>query len=725
PAARAKVRQTDLRAQGVTVVPTFDPKNPSREQLFCNNRYMTLARYPNEGWLRIADVPQEGELKYEGMHRGPNPVLRDGIPIGKHYGRFTYDGDRPAHWQQADDIWMHGYWWEDYQDEYQRADRLDPVKKEIWPAPPWPAYGFHKRQRYYFLNVLEELDQAGEWYLDRKAGILYFWPPTAPEKADITFPELLGPLVSLRDTTYVSLRGLILECARGSAISITGGSHNEVAGCTVRNVGDTAITVDGGTDNGVRSCDIYEVGSTGIALNGGDRKTLTPSNHYAENCHLHDFARVLRTYHPGISLSGVGQRVSHCYLHDAPHAAITYGGNDHVVEYTEFTRTGLETGDVGVIYTAMDWTNMGEVFRYNYFHDIRSPDKVSVGAMTIYLDLPCGGVQVYGNVFYDVPRAFFSDSGRGIVIENNVFIKCTPSVQFYVWEDPQYFKEKGPWPMVENLKAVNYDQPPYSTRYPALARLAEDFALGEDHIVERQLPKDNVVRRNVSYDGEFLDMNRLVSLQHVKVEQNLIAAPVVFTGSFEGSGTSARHTNGDAAAAEVLGKTGNVIFKGNPGFADIEAQDFTLKPDSPVWKLGFKPIPFAQIGLQRDTYRRSLPVLEPVIRPGSRTFAGELTVTLKPPTRGERAVLRYTLDGSEPGPQSPQCTGPLTVKRTTTLKAAAFAADGKSNTRSQVITATFTAARLGPGGGVYLSDLEGTDVLAYDSDLVPVGEDQR
>jgi hypothetical protein len=159
---------------------------------------------------------------------------------------------------------------------------------------------------------------------------------------------------------------------------------------------------------------------------------------------------------------------------------------------------------------------------------------------------------------------------------------------------------------------------------------------------------------------------------------------------------STRHTNGGATAAEALGKTGNVIMKGNPGFVDIEAQDFALRPDSPAWKLGFKPIPFAQIGLQRDAYRRSLPVLEHVIRPGSRTFAGELAVTLRPSTRGEQSVLRYTLDGSEPGPKSPRYSRPLTVEGATTLKTAAFDADGPSSNRSQVVTATFTAARRGP-----------------------------
>jgi hypothetical protein len=34
--------------------------------------------------------------------------------------------------------------------------------------------------------------------------------------------------------------------------------------------------------------------------------------------------------------------------------------------------------------------------------------------------------------------------------------------------------------------------------------------------------------------------------------------------------------------------------------------DFRIPPDSPVWKTGFQPIPFEQIGLQRDPLRQEL-----------------------------------------------------------------------------------------------------------------------
>ena len=44
---------------------------------------------------------------------------------------------------------------------------------------------------------------------------------------------------------------------------------------------------------------------------GGDRETLTPGRHFVENCRIHDFGRIDRTYTPAVQLEGVGNRVVH------------------------------------------------------------------------------------------------------------------------------------------------------------------------------------------------------------------------------------------------------------------------------------------------------------------------------------------------------------------------------------------------------------------------------
>ncbi len=597
-AALDAVVQLDLGVLGIKNYGTVKP-GPTRAEVFFDNRYMTLVRYPNAGFERIAAIPEGAATK--------RPISNPKRPdLNRHEGPFIYGGNRPEQWAASDDIWVHGYWFHDWSDQYHRIAKLDTVEKAIWPELPYHGYGYKEGQRYYFLNILEELDQPGEWYLDRTSGILYFWPPSPTDKAEVSFPELEQPMLLLENAHHIRIRGITFECSRVGAVQIKGGSDNEIAGCVVRNVGGTAIDVVGGVRHTVRSCDVYEVAATGIAVEGGDRKTLARGDHVVENCHIYDFARVQKTYKPGIRLKGVGNRVSHCFLHDSPHEGIEYAGNDHVIEYSEFTRIATETGDVGGFYTAMDWASMGHVFRYNYFHRIHAPGKL--GCFTVYPDLPAGGIHLYGNVFYDVDLIFLTNSGRGMLIENNLFLRARNGLRFNVWGDPKKFQVGGNWRMVERIQELNYDQPPYSTRYPALARLAEDFAMGDDHLIERALPKDNIVRRNVSWgEGYFLNVGAKAGFNEVKVEQNLICDPVVFIGSPTGDGNGRTFENGNEEIRVILEKSGNIISKGGPGLVDPESGDFRFKDDSLARDIGFEPIPFDKIGLYTDEYRTSLP----------------------------------------------------------------------------------------------------------------------
>ena len=54
----------------------------------------------------------------------------------------------------------------------------------------------------------------------------------------------------------------------------------------------------------------------------------------------------------------------------------------------------------------------------------------------------------------------------------------------------------------------------------------------------------------------------------------------------------------------------NFVVRGDPGFMDMQAMDFRLDGDAPVFKAipGFQAPPFASMGLYKDRYRRMLPV---------------------------------------------------------------------------------------------------------------------
>ena len=499
---------------------------------------MTLARWPNTGWLLIDTVPQ-----------------------GPEGGGFTYAEDRPDTWAVQEDIWVHGFWTHDWADSFEHVKSIDPATNTITTYPPHGVYGYSEKHRYYFLNVMEELDTPGEWYLDDSRGVLYLWPPASLEN-EMPIVSMTDTIFSLQDCSHVTFSSMTLECTRSTAVRITGGKDVVIENCVIRNTGNLAVEIRKGQAHSVIGCEIYESGDGGIYLDGGDQPTLTPAGHYAVNNHIYRYNRWRLTYGPAIQISGVGNRIAHNTIHDGPHNAIQLDGNEHVMEFNEIYDVCNATDDVGAFYSGRSWINRGNVIRYNYFHHIHSaPDRLLNGSRVVYLDDAASGFTVYGNVFYKAGSlcAINVGGGRDNRIENNIFIDC--KVGAYIdsrgtdWAT-NHIAKGGGWQMYEKLERVNYNQPPFSTRYPELATILEE-APAE--------PRGNKLINNLAVNTQMLNMSE--SYQH------------------------------------LLEQKGNWSTEQDPGFFDMEQEDFRLKEDSPVFQQipGFQKIPFDRIGPVPDS----------------------------------------------------------------------------------------------------------------------------
>ncbi len=547
---RGKIMEIDLKAFGVTDFGRITngghgrTAQPEVMSLLFNDLALPIARYPNEGWAKVGDTP-----------------------AGRNGDRFTFEGDRPAHWKSLEDVWLYGYWTYDWADSFEQIVAIDTERHAFVTAPPLPTYGYTKGHRYFALNVLEELDAPGEWYINRSAGRLYLYPPTPLDTARTVVTTLQEPLITLNNAAYITVQGVTLEATRGDAATVDGGSHDLIAGCVIRNANRYGIVFNGGTENGAQSCDLYALGLGGIILNGGDRATLTPGKLYAINNHIHHFSTWFRTYRPAVSLGGVGNIVAHNRIHDAPHSAIQGGGNEHLIEFNEIYKVCLETGDAGAFYMGRDFTQRGNLIRYNYFHHLRAGsiagEEGFTEVMAVYLDDCLSGETIFGNVFYKAGRAAMIGGGRDNTIENNIFVDCAPAIHVDArgkgWAS-FWFNGKDPT-IMEGLKAVKHTQPPYSARYPQLAHVLDD---------DPAMPKGNRITRNIAVGGRWLDLY-----------DQLTDKTVLFLDNFT---------------------------QGDPLFVAPEREDFRLKPDSPVWKLGFQRIPIEKIGLVKDAYRKTLPL---------------------------------------------------------------------------------------------------------------------
>jgi hypothetical protein len=222
-------------------------------------------------------------------------------------------------------------------------------------------------------------------------------------------------------------------------------------------------------------------------------------------------------------------------------------GNDHVIEFNEIHTVCWETGDVGAFYMGRDWSMRGIVIRHNFFHDIKAPGLH--GANAVYLDDAASGIRVIGNLFVRAGRAAFIGGGRDNLVENNIFVDCEPSIHI---DDRglNWMKYHIEDVMPKRLEAMPYREPPWSERYPELLTLLED---------DPGAPKNNVIRRNISVGGRWLDI---------------------------------------AESAKPLTVFQDNLIDEDPRFVDPEHGDYRLHPDSPALRLGFRNIPFAEIGIR-------------------------------------------------------------------------------------------------------------------------------
>ena len=468
---------------------------------------MTLARWPNnDKWTKIKDVPPE--LKGKG---------------------FAYKRSKPKKWLHEDEIWMHGYWKWDWADAYEKIQNIDKKKKQIRIADPQSPYPYTKGRKYYYFNILRELDKPGEWYLDRQNGLLFFYPPSEiTEESEIYVSVLDDYIIQLNHSKNIRIQNIDFAYSNNGAVKILQGMDNLIENCRFTHLGTVAVSIgehkpankkykineyfgDAGTRNGVSGCEISYCGEGGILLGGGDRKTLKKGNNFVENCQIHHTSEWVRTYRPGVYLYGVGNTVKNCEISDLPHTAILFKGNDHLIEYNNIHHVCTETADAGAIYTGRDWTQTGTLIRYNYIHDLKAKGKSGnhfSRVIGIYLDDFTSGIHISGNIFYKTDVGILIGGGRNNTIENNIFIEGNPALfidaRGISWAKFYFKNKKGV--LFERYKAVNANRPPYSEKYPFLVNLPED---------EPQLPKNNCIENNVFCKGKWrlllndLDENKI------------------------------------------------------------------------------------------------------------------------------------------------------------------------------------------------------------------------
>jgi hypothetical protein len=525
--------------------------------LFVNGLRATRARTPNAGFFRMV-----------GKRFHDNPV------------QFKFKpGDLRPEWAENDDVELIAFEkWTDFRQHIRKINVVENVLTLSGSAKP------HTREieaRYFVENTSDALDTPGEWYLDRKTGVVSYMPREGEDLANVEviaprlheLVRLQGDFTTKKAVHHVVLRKLTFRFTdwtmtdegyydRQAAVDVAGDLVAEgatdcvVEDCTFSQLAGYAMDFGKGCQhNRIVGNEIVDIGAGGVRLGETakriDRFELNHSNVVTDN-HIHEVGVI---YSPAVGvliLQSSRNRIAHNHIHHLFYSAVSVGWTwgyqespcyENVVEFNYIHDIGQNMlSDMGGIYTL--GPQHGTLIRNNLIQDV---EPFTYGGWGLYTDAGSTDIVLENNVvYYTKSGGFHQNYGRNNVVRNNLFAFGRENqlmrtleethVSFFFTNNIVYF-DSG------NLLGGNWKN---------------------DHFV---------MNWNLYFDAR----------PNFKPDEL----------KFEGASLAEWHRRGHEEHSLIA----------DPEFVAPEKNDFRLKPTSPAFKLGFKPIDLSTVGVRPQTER--------------------------------------------------------------------------------------------------------------------------
>ncbi|MCC6797564.1 MAG: right-handed parallel beta-helix repeat-containing protein [Candidatus Hydrogenedentes bacterium] len=393
----------------------------------------TVARSPNEGWIRLRD------------------------PQIEPYWSFSYDDrDFDAVGIDASQLYIHLIQMGTYFSEHIPVERFDANQRRFYTKFKMkdPAYDPADGKTFVVENALALVDAPGEYFADRAAGVLYYMPiADDPSKATIV-ADTAAQLLTVRGKDRTArVHDLVIEGIRfdggNDQVVITNASRVAFRDCRLLRAGNTAISVDGASSyDTVTGCEIAYCGNYGIHVRGEYEKNDTGSatvlnhHHTFHNNYIHHVGRRTITG-CGISFywSANDNILSNNLITDSPKSGIIMFSmwdiprelgimNNNLIRNNELARCVSSSWDGGAFYIGA--TTENNTFENNRITDVWSwfnatwpqPEDRPEDACAIDFDPGMTyNTTIRNNVAYG-PNATVLEFGRygdETVLENNFF----------------------------------------------------------------------------------------------------------------------------------------------------------------------------------------------------------------------------------------------------------------------------------------------------------------
>ncbi len=556
-------------------VPGVKEGNWYFHQLFVDGKRRTRARTPNQGYLYTAGILAPFD---RGRWYHPEIVAKTGFVFRDHdIRRWNNFGDALVVIYHS---WTTSTHYITDLDSDAHVVRLAPSSR--WPIGYWWEYN----TRYHVENILEALDQPGQWYLERSTGLLHYWPMPGEDmsKAEVIAPVVRQTLVSFEGdpdagqfVEHLHFRDLSFEhtdcylapdmpldqqgaTERQPLIAAVGLRHAVLENCEIAHAGENGLWLDRGCcDNVVRRCHIHDLGGSGVFIGPRvyqDKPEMRVERNVLDNSFIHDGSHIFR----GSQGVWIGKssynRVTHNEISDFHHLGISVGhswgyapstAHHNLIAFNHVHHIcNGYFSDGGGIYTL--GISPGTVVRNNIVHDIVPTPLMPDGGTGIYHDEGSTGILVENNLVYRAGIPYHQHYGKENVARNNIFAFALNSpVSCARPEEHLSYTFEGNIVLSNNGKVA-------SERFSP-SRCKTEF------------------RKNIYWDTSGKEP------------------------SFAGKTFAEWQATGRDRDSRIA----------DPQFRDASREDFQLKPASPAFAMGFQPIEFDRVGLYGNSEWRAAP----------------------------------------------------------------------------------------------------------------------
>ncbi|MFZ4456881.1 MAG: right-handed parallel beta-helix repeat-containing protein [Bacteroidales bacterium] len=399
--------------------------------VYWNGVRQKLARFPNDfpNYMEVKSVVTGGDATLAGVfqYKTATSELYD--------ANMNRVSGREAAWAAAlsHGVYVKGYWRVNWQITTLKLTAIDLTAKTMTVTPSVTLGNKYKlplgsgHEPYYVVNLLEEIDQPGEWCIDNLDGKLYYYAPSTITSTALTISDNKNPMIDINGASYIQFIGLEIMDNLGNAVKMTNCNNVQLNGCIIHDVEYDAVVINGGTNCGVLSSNLYDLGASGVLM-GAAGTALAGSNHFVSNCHIYNFGYLNNIYAAAINLAYknialFGAKADHNSIHDCPHSGVLHGGSNNLFEYNDVYHTSKCSDDMGAFYCFTDSNaNGGNTLRYNLMHNSLQGDGV-------YFDHFGLNDKAYSNVAYQLNRGFLYRAGWNQDVQNNIAYKCRNGFQ--------------------------------------------------------------------------------------------------------------------------------------------------------------------------------------------------------------------------------------------------------------------------------------------------------